>query len=92
MRRAEAGTDRSRSWWLEYLTGMLNVTVRDGTVDLWGFVASDDEKKGNPNRRGEHTRRQDDQRSFDHSATRDCNGVTAHRSHRRLKSVLVHSI
>jgi len=24
---------------------MLNVTVRDGTVDLWGFVASDDEKK-----------------------------------------------
>ena len=21
MRRAEAGTDRSRSWWLEYLTG-----------------------------------------------------------------------
>ena len=147
MRRAEAGTDRSRSWWLEYLTGkqvlaaeyvkshshkvtdvmtrsvitatpetllgeiaillernrikrvpivkngkvvgivsranllqalagmpakkaaasagdsqirdqvlsrlnaqlwrpsMLNVTVRDGTVDLWGFVTSDDEKK-----------------------------------------------
>jgi CBS domain-containing protein len=24
---------------------MLNVTVRDGTVDLWGFVTSDDEKK-----------------------------------------------
>jgi len=24
---------------------MRNVTVRDGTVDLWGFVASDDEKK-----------------------------------------------
>jgi hypothetical protein len=24
---------------------MLNVTVRDGTVDLWRFVASDDEKK-----------------------------------------------
>src|SRR6516225_2654975 len=24
---------------------MLNVTVRDGTVDLWGFVASEDEKK-----------------------------------------------
>jgi len=122
MRRAEAGTDRSRSWWVEYLTGkqvlaaeyvkshshkvtdvmtrsvitatpetplgeiaillernrikrvpivqngkvvgivsranllsrlnaqlwrpsMLNVTVRDGTVDLWGFVTSDDEKK-----------------------------------------------
>ena len=22
---------------------MLNVTVRDGTVDLWGFVTSDDE-------------------------------------------------
>jgi CBS domain-containing protein len=24
---------------------MLNVTVRDGTVDLWGFVTSNDEKK-----------------------------------------------
>jgi predicted transcriptional regulator len=24
---------------------MLNVTVRDGIVDLWGFVTSDDEKK-----------------------------------------------
>ncbi len=24
---------------------MLNVTVHDGTVDLWGFVTSDDEKK-----------------------------------------------
>ena len=24
---------------------MLNVTVRDGAVDLWGFVTSDDEKK-----------------------------------------------
>ena len=24
---------------------MLNVTVRDGNVDLWGFVTSDDEKK-----------------------------------------------
>jgi hypothetical protein len=24
---------------------MLNVTVRDGSVDLWGFVTSDDEKK-----------------------------------------------
>jgi osmotically-inducible protein OsmY len=24
---------------------MLNVTVRHGTVDLWGFVTSDDEKK-----------------------------------------------
>jgi predicted transcriptional regulator len=24
---------------------MLSVTVRDGTVDLWGFVTSDDEKK-----------------------------------------------
>jgi osmotically-inducible protein OsmY len=24
---------------------MLNVTVHDGTVDLWGLVASEDEKK-----------------------------------------------
>jgi osmotically-inducible protein OsmY len=24
---------------------MLNVTVHEGTVDLWGFVTSDDEKK-----------------------------------------------
>ena len=64
---------------------ILNVTVRDGSVDLWGFVTSDDEKKSNPNRRGKHTRRQDDQRSFDSSATRDRNGVTAFRSHQCLK-------
>ena len=24
---------------------MLNVTVNDGAVDLWGFVTSDDERK-----------------------------------------------
>jgi len=34
-------------------------------------------KKSNPNRRGKRARRQDDQRSFDNSATRDRNGVTA---------------
>jgi CBS domain-containing protein len=48
---ASAGDSQIRDEVLSRLNGelwrpsMLNVTVRDGTVDLWGFVTSDDEKK-----------------------------------------------
>jgi hypothetical protein len=74
-------------WWPSML-----VTVRHGTVDVWGFVTSDDEKKATRIAVESIPGVKAIKRSSDNSATRDCNGVMAHRSHRHLKWSLERSI